>query len=517
MNTILVGLLSLMVAVSSCSKDKEEPTPPTPFVRYSQDIILQSSILNASIKYSVYLPENYTADTTVRYSVVYLLHGYGDDNNSWNGQYMRVSSIINSLESSGSISPMIYVMPQGFKTYYVNRYTGSYNYMDMFTEELVPYIDKTLRTIPDKGHRAVIGYSMGGYGAMILPSKNMDLFSVSAPLSMSYRTDQQYKTESSGGWDSQWGYIFGGEGEIGEARLTDYYKLNNPFYYFTPESAPSFSGVNYFLDCGDDEEQLLIANDTLHVQMSSLGINHEFRVKNGAHTSEYWREATKEVLPFIEDCFHGRSYRKEETISVDVKDIPTTEIDVNGRSAEVCLPSGFDPAEKYPALYFIYGEGDSDFKAKALSLLDEVREGAGSVLVLCSADNFKDGGITVPDLIAAAEGEFASNGVRIGLGTLAGGSTVYGASIGEAAPFQAVFMVEGALSRDISTPNAGVFYYFSLGDESKYYAGADALYQYCKRNGLSYEYRVFNGTGSSNSILYGLDNMMEAIVKQFNN
>ena len=385
MNAALLGIICLLTAVSSCSKEKKDPENPVAFTRYSKDIVMQSSKLNASIKYSVYLPEKYVENKTERYGVVYLLHGYGDDNNSWNDQYLRVSSIINSLEADGSVSPMIYVMPQGFKTYYVNRYSGTYNYMDMFTEELVPYIDKTLRTIPDKKHRAVVGYSMGGYGAMILPSKNMDLFSVSAPLSMSFRTDKQYMTESSGGWDNQWGYIFGGEGESGRARLTDYYKLHNPFYFFTSESASSFSSVKYFLDCGDDEEQLLIANDTLHVQMKALNIAHEFRVRNGAHTSDYWRTAVKEVLPFIDDCFNGREYRKEESISVKVKDIPNEEKVVKGCTVKYYYPENYNKDSEYPSLYFIYDEIETGFFSKAISIVDTVRKSFNCVIVTCNS------------------------------------------------------------------------------------------------------------------------------------
>ena len=56
---------------------------------------------------------------------------------------------------------MIYVMPSGFRSYYVNRLDGNFDYMQMFAEELVPYVDRTYRTLADRGHRAVVGYSMG--------------------------------------------------------------------------------------------------------------------------------------------------------------------------------------------------------------------------------------------------------------------------------------------------------------------------------------------------------------------
>jgi enterochelin esterase-like enzyme len=64
---------------------------------------------------------------------------------------------------------MIYVMPVGFNSYYVNKYNGQFPYMDMFVDELVPLVDSLFRTKPDPNHRAVMGYSMGGYGAMIMP------------------------------------------------------------------------------------------------------------------------------------------------------------------------------------------------------------------------------------------------------------------------------------------------------------------------------------------------------------
>ena len=78
--------------------------------------------------------------------------------------------------------------------------------MDMFVQELVPHVDKSFRTIADRAHRALTGYSMGGFGAMILAEKHPELFSCSAPLSMSFRTDAQYMTESGSGWDGQWNF-----------------------------------------------------------------------------------------------------------------------------------------------------------------------------------------------------------------------------------------------------------------------------------------------------------------------
>ena len=57
---------------------------------------------------------------------------------------------------------MIFVMPQGFRSYYTNDFAGTFRYQDMFIQELIPLIDNQYRTIADREHRATMGYSMGG-------------------------------------------------------------------------------------------------------------------------------------------------------------------------------------------------------------------------------------------------------------------------------------------------------------------------------------------------------------------
>ena len=300
----------LILTSGSCSKQTPDPgddtpvtpvTPPGPagFQRYQKDFTLNSKILREYIKYSVYLPADYETDTQTRYSVVYMLHGLGDNNNSWNGDYLHANSKIQSLESRG-LTKMIYVYPQGFASYYCNFFDGSYNYMDMFVNELIPLIDKEFRTIPDKQHRAVTGYSMGGFGACALAEKHPEVFAACAPLSMSVRTDWQYMEESQSGWDNQWGMIFGGLGKSGEARITDYYKQHCPIHYFNAENKEQLSTVHWYLICGDDEKNLLYANDELHCVLRANGYGHEYRVVDGGHSSSVWNPALEEVLPWFD-------------------------------------------------------------------------------------------------------------------------------------------------------------------------------------------------------------------------
>ena len=172
-------------------QDGQDEKPDTNPDRYQRDLVLSSAILDTDIRYSVLLPKDYFENDDRRYPVVYMLHGYGDNQNSWNGDWLHARDRISALESAG-LEDMIYVYPMGYQCYYVNRYDGSFSYMDMFARELVPHIDATLRTIPDRQHRSITGYSMGGFGAYVIAAKHPELFLCSAPLSMSFRTDQQY-------------------------------------------------------------------------------------------------------------------------------------------------------------------------------------------------------------------------------------------------------------------------------------------------------------------------------------
>ena len=57
------------------------------------------------------------------------------------------------------------------------------------------------------------------------------------------------------------------------------------------------------LDCGDDD---FLTNDNcrLHIHFNNLGIKHEFRMRDGAHTWTYWRTGLPDALKFIGDSFH---------------------------------------------------------------------------------------------------------------------------------------------------------------------------------------------------------------------
>lgn len=326
-----------------------------------ESLLMHSKILNMPIRYSIVLPEDYHTSNK-SYPVVYLLHGLGDNETSWL-EYGRIDYRSHTATKQGEIIPMIYVMPQGFRTYYVNDYKNSFRYQDMFIKELIPFIDSLYRTKAGKEYRATMGYSMGGFGALILPLKNPNTISTSVPLSISIRTDEQYMTEESPWWDEQWGKIFGGENKKGKNRLTEYYKQNNPLYLLKQESTRKES-INIYIDNGDDEETLSYSNEELHLTMLKNNVNHEYRIRNGGHSFLFWYSSLENALPFISDAFEGKKYRGDKK-EIESKESVTKEqwkeFKINNKKYPVFVPKEYEETtRKYPVLYLLTTLNDKE-------------------------------------------------------------------------------------------------------------------------------------------------------------
>lgn len=142
----------------------------------------------------VYTPPGYDTHIKTRYPVLYLQHGAGEDETGWIRQG-HANFILDNLLAAGKCKPMIVVMANGYA-----RRAGStppdltgksfgspemraamQEMMKTFEEEetqsLIPFIDSTFRTIPDREHRAMAGLSMGGMQTFQVTFDHLDLFS----------------------------------------------------------------------------------------------------------------------------------------------------------------------------------------------------------------------------------------------------------------------------------------------------------------------------------------------------
>jgi enterochelin esterase-like enzyme len=130
----------------------------------------------------VYTPPNYDADPNKRYPVLYLQHGSGEDETGWSKQG-HMNFILDNLIAQKKAVPMIVVMEKGYATRAGatpqptrgGRGDGG-AFEDVILRDLIPMIDATYRTNPDRGHRAIAGLSMGAGQALRIGLTHLDTF-----------------------------------------------------------------------------------------------------------------------------------------------------------------------------------------------------------------------------------------------------------------------------------------------------------------------------------------------------
>jgi len=124
---------------------------------------------------NVYVPAEYEANPNKKYPVLYLVHGWGEDENGWSVQG-HMANIMDGLIAAGKAEPMIVVMPSGDIKTNSDVREASGDVTEIFAKNLVPYIDKTFRTKTDRENRAMAGLSRGGFQTTRTVFSNMDMF-----------------------------------------------------------------------------------------------------------------------------------------------------------------------------------------------------------------------------------------------------------------------------------------------------------------------------------------------------
>jgi enterochelin esterase-like enzyme len=158
-----------------------------------REVWYNSSVTGSWRHALVYLPPGYDTAARTRYPVLYLQHGGGEDETGWIRQG-RANFILDNLIAGGQSKPMIVVMAYGYARRAgappprTNLVMGSPEMMkqmqemssafeDDVTQALIPFVDKTFRTLTDRDHRAMAGLSMGGMQTFQITFNHLDLFS----------------------------------------------------------------------------------------------------------------------------------------------------------------------------------------------------------------------------------------------------------------------------------------------------------------------------------------------------
>jgi len=267
--------------------------------RVLEGLHFSSRVLGRSVNYAVYLPPDY-ASSTRRYPVVYLLHGYTDNESGWI-QFGEINMAADRAIADREIPPMIIVMPDGGVTWYINDYRNKVRFEDMFVREFIPHVDASFRTRPDREFRGVAGLSMGGWGTLVYAMRHPELFAACAAFSAAVWTDDEILAMKQDTWDKVVGPVLG-PGLSGKARLTAHFQEYSPLDLATALPDETLKKVRYYIDCGDDDF-LIKGNCALHLALLDRKIPHEFRVRGGSHTWTYWRTGIIDGLKFIGESF----------------------------------------------------------------------------------------------------------------------------------------------------------------------------------------------------------------------
>jgi enterochelin esterase-like enzyme len=221
-----------------------------------QQILFPSPSTETSRRAFVYTPPDYHKNPTKRYPVLYLQHGWGEDETAWSNQG-RANLIMDNLIAEGKIKGFIIVMTYGMTNGV--RIGGLRNFdigpfQTVLVDELIPYIDANFRTLADQPNRAMAGLSMGGMETHTITLAKPDVFSHYALLS-------------------------GGT--------------------YSPEEIADKSKVKLiFLSCGSRENPDGVKSSA--AALKEAGINAVSYVsENTAHEFQTWRRSLRELAPLL--------------------------------------------------------------------------------------------------------------------------------------------------------------------------------------------------------------------------
>ncbi|NDJ52986.1 MAG: esterase family protein [Chloroflexi bacterium] len=295
----------------------------------------------------VYVPPGYQDDAERRYPVIWVLAPF----TSWGERYFNLKAWDENLVQradrlirDGDMAPVILAFPDAFTRLGGSQYLNSSatgRYEDYVVEELIPFLDDSLRTVPER--RGVIGYSSGGYGALMLSMKHTGLFKAVVSHSGDMGFEHSYPID----FPAAQRYLekVGGLAKFLEVfpephrRSGDWFKalhvvamsacyspnpdepcgIELPFYRYTGKRKTSvlrrwneLDPINVvkihdealaeldllYFDCGNrDEYNLWLGARQFHRLLQRRKITHTYEEFDGGHHNIYWRY--ERSLPLI--------------------------------------------------------------------------------------------------------------------------------------------------------------------------------------------------------------------------
>jgi enterochelin esterase-like enzyme len=144
-----------------------------------REVLFHSKSTDSVRRAFVYTPPDYDQDLNQRYPVLYLQHGWGENEYGW-GVQGRANLILDNLIAANRIRPFIVVMIYGMTNETPFGGLRSFDigpFQTVLIDEVLPFIDDNFRTLSDQPHRAMAGLSMGGMETKMITLRHLDKFS----------------------------------------------------------------------------------------------------------------------------------------------------------------------------------------------------------------------------------------------------------------------------------------------------------------------------------------------------
>jgi putative tributyrin esterase len=233
-----------------------------------RDVIFRSAALSRDMQYRVISPS--TVAPGQKLPAVYLLHGGGGGFRDWSN-----FSDVAGFAQSG----LLLIMPEANSSYYTNAVDRRQDrYEDYVVHDLISDVESKFPVAPGRSQRAIVGISMGGFGAVKLALQHPELFIFAGGISSAIDVPRRAFSIKRLGQSRHYDGIFGPSGSP-TRRDSDPFVLVRTA---NPEAAPYL-----FLTCGQ-QEGLLPANREFGKLLAQRHFHFEFHTVRGGHDWNQW-------------------------------------------------------------------------------------------------------------------------------------------------------------------------------------------------------------------------------------
>jgi putative tributyrin esterase len=271
LSLIIACCCAATLLFTACNSKKLEAPPDHPRLTPNvamRDVTFRSAALNRDMQYRVVLPANIVNGT--RLPAVYLLHGGGGNFRDWSNY---------SDSARFAERGLILVMPEGDESYYMNAVERPQDrYEDYIVNDLIADVEHRFPVASGRVNRAIVGVSMGGFGAIKLALNHPELFAFAGGISSAVDVPSRpFSIKRTSQW---WHHrsIFGPWGS--QAR-------HNADPFVLARTADPAKTPYLFLTCGD-QEGLLPANRNFAALLEKRHFRYEFHVAPGGHDWNQW-------------------------------------------------------------------------------------------------------------------------------------------------------------------------------------------------------------------------------------